>query len=32
MLIVKDGELVDIIEQLVTEDEYIEFLEENEVL
>ena len=32
MLIVKDGKLVDIIEQLVTEDEYIEFLEENEVL
>ena len=32
MLIVKNGKLVDIIEQLVTEDEYIEFLEENEVL
>ena len=32
MLIVRDGKLIDIIEQLVTEDEYIEFLEENEVL
>ncbi len=32
MLIVKNGKLVDIIEQLVTKDEYIDFLEENEVL
>ena len=32
MMIVQDGEIVDMIEQLATEDEYIEFLEENEVI
>ena len=32
MMIVKDGKMIDIIEQLVTEDEYIDFLEENEVI
>ena len=32
MMIVQDGEIVDMIEQLATEDEYVEFLEENEVI
>ncbi len=32
MMITKDGEMVDIIEQLVTKEEYVEFLEKNEVL
>lgn len=32
MMIVQDGKMIDIVEQLVTKDEYIEFLEENEVL
>lgn len=32
MLIVNDGKMVDIVEQMVTKDEYIEFLEENGVL
>lgn len=32
MMIVQDGEIVDMIEQLETEDEYVEFLEENEVI
>lgn len=32
MMIVQNGEIVDMIEQLVTEDEYVEFLEENEVI
>ena len=32
MMIVQDGKMIDIVEQLVTKDEYIEFLEENGVL
>ena len=32
MMITKDGEMIDIIEQLVTKEEYVEFLEKNEVL
>ena len=32
LMIVQNGKIVDMIEQLVTEDEYIEFLEENEVI
>ena len=32
MMIVKDGKMVDIIEQLATEEEYIEFLKDNGVL
>ena len=32
MMVVQDGEMIDIVEQLVTKGEYIEFLEENEVL
>lgn len=32
MMITKDGEMVDIIEQLVSKEEYIEFLEDNGVL
>lgn len=32
MMIVQDGEVVDMIEQLATEDEYVEFLQENEVI
>lgn len=32
IMIVQDGEIVDMIEQLATEDEYVEFLEENEVI
>ena len=32
MMVVQDGEMIDIVEQLVTKDEYVEFLEENEVL
>ena len=32
MMIVQDGKMIDIVEQLVTKDEYIDFLEENEVL
>lgn len=32
MIIVNDGKMVDIVEQMVTKEEYIEFLEENGVL
>ena len=32
MMIVKNGKIVDMIEQLVTEEEYVEFLERNELL
>ncbi len=32
IMIVQNGEIVDMIEQLATEDEYVEFLQENEVI
>ena len=32
MMIVQNGEIVDMIEQLASEDEYVEFLQENEVI
>ena len=32
MIIVQDGKLVDIVEQMVSKSEYIDFLEENGVL